>query len=87
MVLPVFLGMSVPAQGAGCHMPGVVSANATAAATATLVHGAGYLSVTAAAAWVVFRKVGVGILRKAWFNLDLLWAGALIVTGILTVAM
>jgi hypothetical protein len=80
MVLPVFLGMAAPAHGASCH------ATSSNAVTATLAHGAGYLVVTAAVAWLVFRKVGVGILRKAWFNLDLMWAIALIVTGILTVA-
>jgi hypothetical protein len=51
------------------------------------VHGAGYLIVTAAAAYAVFTKLGVGILRRAWFNLDLIWAVALIATGILTVAV
>ena len=81
MVLPVFLGMTV-AHGASCHAA-LVTANAAAA---TVVHGAGYLLVTAAAAWTVFTKVGVGILRRAWFNLDLIWAIALIGTGILTVA-
>jgi hypothetical protein len=87
MVLPAFLGMTVAAQGASCHVPGATSANAAAAITATLVHGAGYLAVTAGAAWVVFTKLGVGLLRKAWFNLDLIWAVALIGTGILTVAV
>jgi hypothetical protein len=51
------------------------------------VHGAGYLIVTAAVAWAVFTKVGLGVLRRAWFNLDLIWAVALIVTGMLTVAV
>ena len=85
MVLPVFLGMATPDQGASCHASVAASANAATAATATLAHGAGYLVVTAAAAWLVFRKLGVGILRKAWFNIDLMWAIALIITGILTV--
>jgi hypothetical protein len=87
MVLPVFLGMAAPAAGASCHAAGASPANAAAAVTATLVHGLGYLAVTAAAAWVVFAKLGVGILRKAWFNLDLVWAAALIASGILTVAV
>jgi hypothetical protein len=87
MVLPVFLGMTAPAEDAVCHVPAAAAANAATAATATLVHGVGYLIVTAAAAWVVFTKVGVGILRKAWFNLDLVWAVALITTGILTVVI
>ena len=32
------------------------------------VHALGYLVVTAAVAFLVFEKLGVGILRKAWFN-------------------
>ena len=51
-----------------------------------MAHGVGYLIVTAVAAWAVFTKIGVGMLRRAWFNLDLIWAIALIGTGILTVA-
>jgi hypothetical protein len=44
----------------------------------------GYLSVTAIISIVVFEKLGVGLLRKAWLNLDVLWAASLIVTGLLT---
>ena len=87
MVLPVFLGMAAPVEGATCHTVHAGSEDAAMAITATLVHGAGYLMVTAAVAWVVFTKIGVGILRKAWFNVDLIWAVALIVTGVLTVAL
>jgi hypothetical protein len=28
-----------------------------------------------------YEKLGVGILRRAWFNLDLLWMLALLATG------
>ena len=89
MVLPAFLGMTAAAEGASCHhLPaGTASTSAWLAIAATLIHGAGYLIVTAAAAWLVFTKLGVGILRKAWFNLDLFWAVALIATGVLTVAV
>jgi hypothetical protein len=52
--------------------------------TATLLHTAGYFGVTMLAAVVVYERVGVGVLRRAWINLDLLWAGALVVTGVLT---
>jgi len=79
--------VATPAQAASCHLPGPASGNAAMAATATLVHGAGRLIVTAAAAWAVFTRLGVGILRRAWFNLDLIWAVALIVTGILTAVL
>jgi hypothetical protein len=33
------------------------------------------------AAWLVYCKFGLAFLRTAWFNLDWVWAGALVVTG------
>jgi hypothetical protein len=33
---------------------------------------------------VVYRKYGLGLLRTAWFNLDVVWAAALLVTGLVT---
>jgi hypothetical protein len=87
MVLPVFLGMTAhAASGPSCHAH-AASADPFTGFAATIVHGAGYLVVTAAVAWLVFEKFGVGLLRRAWFNLDLLWAGVLIVTGVLTLAV
>lgn len=50
---------------------------------ATSVHTIGYLLVTTIAAVVVFEKIGLGILRQAWFNLDLVWASTLLGTGLL----
>jgi hypothetical protein len=35
-------------------------------------------------ALVVYEKVGLAILRRAWFNLDRVWAGALVAAGVLT---
>ena len=57
------------------------------AAQATMIHSAGYLVVSAVLALVVFEKLGVGLLRKAWFNLDLVWAIALVVTSVATLVM
>ena len=45
------------------------------------IHTVAYLVVMALAAWVVYRKLGLTLLRTAWINLDWLWAGALVVTG------
>jgi len=87
MVLPVFLDVAAPSGGAMCHSAEAASTTVAMAVTSTFAHGAGYLVVTAAAAWIVFTKLGVGVLRKAWVNLDLIWAVALIATGILTFAL
>jgi hypothetical protein len=49
---------------------------------ATLVHTAGYLLVTGLIAVIVYERVGVRFLRKAWVNLDLVCAVALVLTGV-----
>ena len=66
------------------HASSAAGATLLGALLATAVHGAGYLAATAMVAVVVFEKVGVGILRRAWINLDRIWAIALLVTGLLT---
>jgi hypothetical protein len=82
MVLPIFLNLTAHAAGPSCHARAVgPTPDTSVALLATLVHGAGYLLITALAAWVVFEKLGLGLLRKAWVNLDLIWAGALVITG------
>lgn len=82
MVVPVFLAMTMAGNMPASH---VMMAPAPAAAIfATLLHAAGYLLVTAAVALLVFEKLGLGLLRKAWLNLDVVWAAALIATGVLT---
>ncbi|MEX2260871.1 MAG: hypothetical protein WD696_02910 [Bryobacteraceae bacterium] len=88
MVLPIFLGMtaSASAHGATCHGTATFE-GPMAGIAATLVHGAGYLAVTALAAWIVYEKLGLGLLRKAWLNLDLVWALALLATGGLTLVL
>jgi len=43
--------------------------------------------VTAFVALRVFERIGVGIRRRAWFNLDLIWSAALIATGTLTLVL
>jgi hypothetical protein len=51
---------------------------------ATGVHTISYFAVTGLIAWVVYRKFGLALLRKAWFNFDLIWAAALGATGLVT---
>jgi hypothetical protein len=82
MVLPVFLSMTASAQGPACHR--YAASAATLGGAATLAHGVGYLAATAIAAWIVVGHLGLGLLRKAWINLDLIWATALMITGGLT---
>jgi hypothetical protein len=82
MVLPVVLGGSEAAAAHATHVPNAAAMAAPLPGVAAVaVHTAAYLAVTAALAWVVYEKVGVGLLRRAWINLDIVWAAALIITG------
>jgi hypothetical protein len=79
MVLPVMLA------GPHAHHHMAASADTITGGWATLIHTAGYLTATAMAALLVYRRVGLAMLRKSWFNLDLIWAIALIVTGLVAI--
>lgn len=87
MVLPLVLDGPAPLH-AGHHgsvaLAGLAGASGLAW-SATLLHSAGYLAATMLAAVVVYERLGVGVLRRLWVNLDLVWAGALIGTGVLTI--
>jgi hypothetical protein len=50
---------------------------------AVVVHSAGHFLVAIAIAVVVYEKLGLRLLQRAWFNLDLLWMIALMVSGVL----
>jgi hypothetical protein len=50
---------------------------------AVAVHTITMFLVMGMIAVVIYEKVGLAILRRAWFNLDLLWAVALIGAGVL----
>jgi hypothetical protein len=54
---------------------------------AVAVHTLGYLLTMGIIAWVVYEKLGLSLLRKAWLNMDLVWAVALIATGGLTLLL
>ena len=55
--------------------------------TAVAIHTLAMFSVMAITAVLVFEKVGLAILRRAWFNLDRLWAFSLIVSGVVTLIL
>jgi hypothetical protein len=93
MVLPLVLGdccsanvVAVPEHaGHVAHTLRAGAASSQAASVmAALVHGIGYFVVTALIASLVFHRIGLARLRTAWINLDILWAAALIITGIIT---
>jgi hypothetical protein len=49
---------------------------------AVAVHTLSTLAVTGMVAWVVYDWIGLAILRRGWINVDFLWDGALVGTGL-----
>jgi hypothetical protein len=88
MLLPVLLRMSTThAMNMGHMMPANAFPGLVPELIAIAVHTAGYLLTMGAIAWVVYERLGLSLLRKAWLNLDLIWAVALITTGGLTLLL
>ena len=91
MLIPVL--MSHPTIGMGHAMAGSMDAETLPLGVniillPTLVHTAAMLVVAgtlAIAAFELYDKVGLKILRHAWFNFDLLWSIALLVAAIAVV--
>jgi hypothetical protein len=102
MLFPILIGMN-PASGHGMEMhhhywmpmahqmesaqfaggtPGVAEA-----AAVVIVHTGAMLLVMGITAIVIFEWVGLKILRSAWINLDLVWAVALILAGLLSIVI
>jgi hypothetical protein len=86
MLIPFFLGSPAAsdAHHHGAHH-GAAFANFNAPsllAASVAVHTLGYLLMTVAVAVLVYEKLGVAILRRAWFNIDLVWMLALMITGV-----
>jgi|SRR5579875_853819 len=88
MLLPVLIGGPSAARlSLGDHdLPALHLSLAGIAtdAVAIVLHTAAMLLVMGIVALLVYDKLGLGVLRRAWLNLDLLWAGAIIAGGVVT---
>ena len=74
MLLPVFTGMR-ESSGARAVTDGLSIA---------LVHTLAMFTVAGTIAVLVYEVAGLSVLRRAWFNVDRMWAAALVGVGVLT---
>lgn len=88
MLLPVLATEALPAAGGHAgHALAAPAAGALTGLAAAGVHTVAMIAVQAICALVVYEFVGVGILRRAWFNVDRLWAAVMVAAGALTIAL
>jgi hypothetical protein len=88
MLIPVLIelrgdGVSSALAHAGHlgHQPSAASDALLPALAAVGLHSVAMLTVAGVLAVVVYQKLGVEVLRRAWINLDFIWAGALAISG------
>jgi hypothetical protein len=91
MLLPVLAtDATVGSLGHAGHPSGASTAGTPAAALFGLgaagVHTVAMFAVMAGVALLVHDVLGLAVLRRAWFNVDRLWAAVLVTAGALTIA-
>ncbi|MCX6047942.1 MAG: hypothetical protein NT075_22815 [Chloroflexi bacterium] len=89
MLAPLLLqfNTSGPVHTHGAHAQHILAAGMGLPSTQLLavgLHTAAMFAVMAVIALLVYEKLGLHLLRRAWFNLDFLWTGALLLAGVLT---
>jgi hypothetical protein len=87
MVAPVLIGGGVASAAAHDHAleaAGGGAAELLTGALGLLVHVGAMVAVMAVVALLVYDRLGVAVLRKAWINLDGVWAVAFVLAGVLT---
>jgi hypothetical protein len=81
MLMPIVLGLPAPEDGELLSPPLATLAEDVAA---VLLHTLAMLIVMGAVALLVYERLGVNVLRRAWVNLDLIWAFAIVLAGVAT---
>ncbi|MCZ7572710.1 MAG: hypothetical protein M5U01_29490 [Ardenticatenaceae bacterium] len=91
MIAPLLLGTSQTPAFADDHATHLAQTAAVGAASVAAspdvwalgigVHTAVMLLTMMVVAWIVYRKLGLAVLRQGWINFDLIWAAALLVVG------
>jgi hypothetical protein len=69
------------------HQATASSDGVVPAIAAVALHSTAMLAVAAVLAVMVYRRLGVAVLRRAWINLDFVWVGAFVVAGAITLGL
>jgi hypothetical protein len=80
MLFPVLVGEPSHAHGVSA----VSSASLTLDVAAVVVHTTAMLLSMGLVAVLVYEKLGLGVLRRAWLNLDRVWATVVVAAGAVT---
>jgi hypothetical protein len=80
MLWPALMPLCLPSGASAAPASGALAVGLAGVS----VHTLAMLFVTAAIAATVYEWLGLEVLRRAWLNINLLWATTLVATGMLT---
>jgi hypothetical protein len=87
MVAPVLIGAGAASASASDHAIEAAGGSGAALLTSAfglVLHVGAMVAVMGFVALLVYDRYGVAVLRKAWINLDGVWAAAFVAAGVLT---
>ena len=87
MLVPILLKLSTSGSGGNQDMTLIASVSSISpwqGLAAASLHTMALLVVMSLVAIVVYERVGVGFLHRAWLNVDLIWTVTLLLAGIIT---
>jgi hypothetical protein len=89
MLVPIYLGLCRTADLDRGHAAAsaLINANLGMAMLVSVVHSVAMIAAGGAAAWLVYRHLGLKFVSRSWFNLDATWAVSLILVGALSLAL
>jgi hypothetical protein len=79
MLVPLLLGATCGQTVTGKGR--LLFSSSPLAVGAVLVHTVSHLVVAAMIAWLVYDWIGLAVLRRSWFNVDLIWSFSLLMGG------
>lgn len=86
MLVPVLLGLPAPVDPSDT-LPAVGRLNLATVAqdgAAVFLHTAAMLVVMGVIALLVYDRLGLAVLRRAWLNVDRIWGVAVVAAGVMT---
>jgi hypothetical protein len=89
MLVPIYLGLCQTSGVDGGHAAAgrLIDSDLRMAVLVSVIHTGAMIGAGLAAAWLVYRILGLRFVARSWFNLDAAWAVSLVVVGTVSLAI
>ena len=87
MLVPFMLGLCVAGPADAAVMNYLAQSSVATAVAVAAAHTLAMMLAGIGMAWAVYRYLGLKFLRRAWFDLDLVWGASLVIAGAAGIAV